>query len=98
MKFHDKDRLSLIAMMNEGGFSKEDFHFIKRKGRIITQKRISGREFSYFLKKEVELDPVTSDFIEKKLYELRIDGGSASHVNTWNDVLDKFRAWLKNLS
>ena len=84
--------------MKEEGFTKDDFHFIKRKGRIITQHRTSKDEFSYYLKKEIELNPQTSEFIDRLSYELRIDQEAKTFVADWEEVLASFQSWLQNLS
>lgn len=83
--------------MEQCGFSKDEFHFIKRKGRIITQHRLSQSAFSFFLKKDILIDSEAGDFRSISMYEIKRSDASASYVVQWSDVLESLHNWLHDL-
>lgn len=97
MKFLEKHRTDILNAFETFGFSKSDFHFIKRKGRIIAHHRATKAEFSYILKKD-RRQPVSVELLdEPPKYEISMDG-KKEFVDSWDEVLVKFQEWLSRLA
>ncbi len=97
MKFLETHRIDIIDSFEELNYTKADFHFIKRKGRIITQYATTRSEFSYFLKKDITLDPASGTFVEIQQYEIKENDGERYFVEQWSRVLYHLKKWLKTL-
>lgn len=96
MKFLEAHHTDLLNAFETFRFTKNDFHFIKRKGRIITHHRATKAEFSYFLKKD-RRQPVSVELLdEPQKYEISMDG-KKEFVDSWDKVLVQFQGWLDHL-
>ena len=96
MKFHDAHRIDILRIVSDHGWSKDDVHFVKKRGRILTVLRDNKAFFSYFLKKDVELDPVTADFHSISLFEVKTSSGHKSFEKDWESVLEKLHQWIES--
>jgi len=96
VKFLEQHRTDILNAFETFGFTKSDFHFIKRKGRIITHHRITKAEFSYIQKKD-RRQPVSVELLdEPPKYEISMDG-KKEFVGSWDQVLSKLQDWLSHL-
>ena len=97
MKFKTAHYEDILTEFAKFGYSKLHFHFVKRKGRIITVHIKSKSEFSFFLKKKTSIDNRTEVNIHKSIYEIRIDGQEKFHLENWQNVLENLNEWLNGL-
>ena len=97
MKFYKEHQEDIYLAFNRQEFKRDDFHFIKRKGRIITKHRHSDSIFSYFLKTAVEINQETGEFVDASYYEVKVNNGHVYHVPTWNQVMIELDKWMKQL-
>ena len=95
MKFYERHRKDLLKSIQEHGLSKDDFSFIKRRGRIITQRNQSKKTFSYIQKSETTIDEKTKDWIDITYFELKINDSSPQKIKDWKAVMSHFENWLQ---
>ncbi len=96
MKFLEAHRIDLLKAFETCGYTKSDFHFIKRKGRIITHYRATQTEFAYILKKD-RRQAISIERLEApQKFEISVDGKKAL-MDTWEEVLSEYQCWLGNL-
>ena len=94
MKFLENYRQDILKSFEVHGLTKNDFCFIKRKGRIITEHHNSKQTFSFFIKKDTTIDEITHQWIQTSQFEIRINGGRPEWVDDWDKVLKHFARWL----
>jgi len=94
VKFLEAHRTDLLNAFKTFGFTKSDFHFIKRKGRVITHHRATKAEFSYFLKKNRRQPVSVEQLDEPEKFEIKFNS-KKEEVDTWVDVLRNFDRWLR---
>jgi len=97
MKFLEKYRKDILEVFEDNAFSKVDFQFVKSKGRIITEHKISDKKFSFFIRKSVVLNGDSGKFEYVHHFEAQQDQGSVSHCPEWSDVMTLYRGWLLTL-
>ena len=97
MKFYKEHQEDIFEAFDRHGYSKAQFHFIKRRGRIITLHRNSSATFSFLLKKEIILNEETGDFEDESYFEVRHNEDEILQQETWENVIIQFNKWLKNL-
>lgn len=91
MKFLMSEQKTLVAALESAGLTNDDYSFVKRKGRVHVQ--IEGKEdFTFFRRKLANL--ANNQFEKSHSYEVAMHG-HVIPVNSWEEVLEVFRAWLK---
>lgn len=97
MKFLAEYQEDIYKAFESHGYIRADFHFVKKKGRIITKPRDGNEQFSYILKKDVKLDPLSKDFIEVSYFETRFNDENIETHTTWDKVMKRYITWLMSL-
>jgi len=97
MKFHETHRQDILACISDKGLVNEHFYFSKRKGRIIIQHQVSKHSFSYFQKKDFDIDMNTKKRIDLSYFEVKTDISDIEKCKDWNEVLKRYNEWLKTL-
>ena len=97
MKFLEKYRKDILQIFENQGFTKDDFSFIKRKGRIVTEHHKTKSTFSFFRKKETRLNEITKQFEHSSRYEVKADDGKREWVENWEAVINAYEKWLVDL-
>lgn len=97
MKFLESHRAEILIAFDQAGFTNEEFHFVKRKGRIISEHRNSDATFSYFRRNEVSMNWDTQTLDSTEYFEIRIDGGAILKVESWDAVMASYREWLEKI-
>ena len=91
MKFQKQHHADLVSLIEK------EFHFVKRKGRIIAQARSIENRFSFFLNKDMCIDEETGRFYRQEIWEVKIDQGKSQELTNWNEVKSAFSSWLSDL-
>lgn len=94
MKFTKEHHKSLIHQIEENGLRRADFHFRKKKGRIITISELSPASFSYFLDDSMVIDTKTGAFYRKSEWQIEMDHDDMFIVENWEMVIYHFNEWL----
>ena len=97
MKFYERHRKEILEAVAEEGMSKDEFSFIKRRGRIMTQHNESKNMFSYFQKEEIGVEEISGDWKDVTYFEIQISGHKVKRVDDWPVVIHQMRTWLKSL-
>ena len=97
MKFHEYHRVDIIRTISEVGYHKQEFSFIKRKGRIITQFNSDQSTFSYIMKTEISVDEISKDWIDQTYFEIKANDGKVERVENWETVIDEMKKWLLDI-
>lgn len=97
MKFIDAHYQDILNCFAKHKFTKDDFYFVKKKGRIITHHRHSNHTFSYILKKDIHLNEKTHEFEDVRYFEISEDALQKEKISTWDGVIVKYNKWLKTL-
>jgi len=98
MKFYSHHRNDILKAFEENGFSKADFSFIKRKGRIITQFNKDKSTFSYFQREEISVDDISREWIDNSYFEVKISDTKSFRVETWEEVIIHMSTWLNAIT
>ena len=97
LKFLEIYRKDILTSFEVHGFSKDNFCFTKRKGRIITEHHDSKFSFSYYDKKETRLDEITKRWVHSSQFEIKVNIEKTKWVENWDKVLEHFAQWLNKL-
>ena len=97
MKFYTSHQIAIHSAIADAGYSKDQFSFSKKKGRIIISRTdVEDVFFSFIEKRESTLDPVKMRVMDKFSYFISENGAKEELVDNWDEVLSKFNSWLIN--
>ena len=94
MKFVHRHRSDILHIFKQHQLNELDFDFIKKRGRICTRHRATGREFAYLRKKETKIDALTREWKNVEWFKVKSDGLKEQEVQDWDDVMELFQEWL----
>lgn len=98
MKFlKEHQEVISLAILN-CGYTKEEFSFIKRRGRIITQHGFSKSTFAYIQKEETTVDLDTKQWVDMTYFLYKINKEREEKEDTFEEVMVHFTMWLQTLN
>ena len=97
MQFLKKHQGEVDRAIESAGHSRQDFQFVKRKGRIRTIYTKNDRVYSYFRVKETRINSKTGKFENSDHYLISQDGSKERKVKDWDEVMEGMKEWLVGL-
>ena len=97
MKFLHQHRNDIIKLINKYGWMEQDFAFVKKRGRIHVIKQSSKKHFSYFRKKETNLNSKSLQWEHSSYFKYQQDDQREKIVENWNAVVKELENWLQGL-
>ena len=91
---HHKEVIQLLERQNR---AKEEFDFVKKRGRINIIERSSKKFFAYLRVKETQLDPETKQWVETSYFKVKTEEQKEHTVDNWTNVFKEMETWLKGL-
>ena len=94
MKFVHRHRSDILFVLKKHQLKESDFDFIKKRGRICTRHKSTGREFAYLRKKETKIDAFTREWKNVEWFKVKSGNGKEQEVQNWDEVMKLFQEWL----
>jgi len=98
VKFLDSHRDDILVCLRTAGYTKNQFSFRKKKGRIIIEQSVGDHWFSYYKNHDFFIDPDTNQKTDISHFEVKSSGSAIHKVNLWADVICALNLWLAGLN
>ncbi len=99
MKLLKTHQQNLYDAFAKHGFVKDDFSFVKRRGRIFIIHEASKHHLAYLRKKETNLDPDSKQWVHNTSFVLEMSvGPSKQLIPNWEGVLSELDQWLQRIN